>query len=60
MTNPANLNKPVLKEKAIRQIEKKFADSKKIKVGISKGQNRPGVTATNVFDLIPLQEAIPL
>lgn len=47
------------KDIAIKQIEKTFEQSKRIKVGIEKGQEHPGVTATKVIDFIPFLHLAP-
>lgn len=44
---------------AIKQIEKRFSNSKSVKVGISKGPEFPGVTATSVIDFAPFLQLIP-
>lgn len=44
---------------AIKQIERRFNDSKKVKLGMSKGPEYPGVTATKVIDFIPFLQMIP-
>lgn len=38
---------------AIKQIERRFEQSKRIKVGMDKGPEHPGVYATEVLDFIP-------
>ncbi len=38
---------------AIRQIERRFEQSKRIKVGMEKGPEHPGVYASEVLDFIP-------
>lgn len=46
-------------EVAIKQIEKRFINSKRVKVGMSKGPEYPGVFASKVMDFIPYQQLLP-
>ena len=40
---------------AIKQIKKRFENSKKVQVGINKGSEYPGVVAEKVIDFLPFQ-----
>ncbi len=52
-TNDKN-TKATYREKAIRQIESRFEQSKKIKVGMPKSAEQPHITAVKVIDFLPL------
>ena len=54
MTTTDKREKKEKREKAIDQIDRRFKASADVKVGVSKGPDHPGVTATKVFEFIPM------
>ena len=53
MTTNDDIEKTSFRATAIKQIEERFKNNKKIKVGISKSKDQPHITATKVFDMVP-------
>lgn len=59
LTTEKRAEKAEKRDLAIQQIEKRFTAVKSMKVGMSKGPGQSGVTATQVFDFLPMVKLLP-